>query len=86
MKNVISSDDSRLDGGVLGLNHCEISESNDTISLRATMYAVYAAILFDVYEKYIAEDNVNAIPADTIRNPMFPGLRFIGWESNNRLK
>ena len=76
-QSILKNNDPRLDGAVLGLNHCEISETNDTISLRVTMYTIYAFILFDVYEKYIKLDKADGIPTEILRNPMFPGLRYV---------
>ncbi len=74
---VNTPDNSQTDGGILGLNHCELSEANDIISLRVTMYALYVFILFDIFEKQVKSGQKLAVDRKLLNNPMLIGLKFV---------
>jgi rhamnogalacturonyl hydrolase YesR len=81
LKESIVSDNEnpKINGGILGLNHCDISEENDTISLRVTMYALYTFVLFDIYENQVVtkgEENL-LLDKKLLQNPMLVGLKFV---------
>jgi len=61
-----------VDGGVLGLKHCQRPEQPNMISLRVTSYTVYTMTLFGLIESHHRGEPI----ADALRtNPMFPCLR-----------
>ncbi len=77
-KSIVDSPDAPLiSGGILGLNHCELSEENDIISLRVTMYALYVFVLFDIFEKRVKDKQKLVIDRKLLNNPMLIGLKFI---------
>lgn len=73
---IVAPKDPAIDGGVLGLSHCEVAPNNDVICMRVTMYTVYAFLLFHLYENYAAKGKKDQLPKEVLNNPMFIGLRF----------
>ncbi len=68
-------DDRKVHGGVLGMNVCEVSENNDTLCLRVSMYSLYAFTLYHLYEQHGKTGNFADISGKLACNPMFLGLK-----------
>jgi rhamnogalacturonyl hydrolase YesR len=70
-QNVVNAPgDPVIDGAVLGMEVCDVSD--DMISLRVTMYTMYVYLLMGIIENNSLED----IPEKVINNPMLIGLRY----------
>ncbi len=68
-------DDRRVHGGLLGMNVCEVSENNDTLFLRVSMYSLYAFTLYHLYEQHGKTGSFADISQKLVNNPMFLGLK-----------
>jgi rhamnogalacturonyl hydrolase YesR len=73
---VDAPDDPLIHGGILGLEVASVAEDDDMISLRVTMYALYAYLLMGIVEGLESGALARAdIPSPVVTNPMLIGLR-----------